>query len=256
VDRWKYQHDRFSSRQRSVPRRFERTSTHIFIAGTGGPFIDNTQTPGQCEKVGISDQEWSCYPAMYKTVPEYLEGAGIDWKVFQSADNFDDNPLACKDSPTRLGAPIQCLTPVLVPGFKQFQDAMIYQPTGPLATKGMSRQGVRLGGVEAFKKAANDGTLPPVSYIARPHSSLSRSRASNDGLNDADWPCRGLRVSSVSITGVRSRLTSEHRHPPFAPQAGGDFIKLVIDAFTSSPIYNKSVLLLSYDETGGWGDVS
>ena len=44
----------------------------------GGPVVDNSETP----------------PYTWTTYPERLQKAGITWKVYQSPDNYDDNPLA------------------------------------------------------------------------------------------------------------------------------------------------------------------
>lgn len=43
-------------------------------------------------------------------------------------------------------------------------------------------------------------------------------------------------------------------HPPFTPQAGAWFQNEVIQAVVNSPLYNNTVLIISYDETGGFGD--
>jgi phospholipase C len=71
-------------------------------------------------------------------------------------------------------------------------------------------------GLQAFYDAAAEGTLPAISYIVGP-----------------------MELSE---------------HPPYSPHDGAWLQKNVVDAVTSSPKYNRTALIISYDETGGWGD--
>lgn len=71
-------------------------------------------------------------------------------------------------------------------------------------------------GLEQFYQDAAAGTLPQVSYIIGP-AELSE-------------------------------------HPPYTPQDGAWLQQKIVDTVTSSPLYNNTVLIISYDETGGWGD--
>ena len=71
-------------------------------------------------------------------------------------------------------------------------------------------------GLDAFYEQAKNGTLPAVSYIVGP-----------------------MELSE---------------HPPYSPHDGAWLQKQVVNAVTSSPKYNSTALLISYDETGGWGD--
>lgn len=43
-------------------------------------------------------------------------------------------------------------------------------------------------------------------------------------------------------------------HPPYAPRDGAWLQKQVVDAVTKGKGYSKTALIISYDETGGWGD--
>jgi phospholipase C len=70
--------------------------------------------------------------------------------------------------------------------------------------------------LDTFYAQAANGTLPAISYIIGP-SELSE-------------------------------------HQPYAPRDGAWLQKQVIDAVTSSPAYNRTALIISYDETGGYGD--
>ncbi|CDS02082.1 hypothetical protein, partial [Sporisorium scitamineum] len=103
----------------------------------GGPAIDNAETPG-CETAS-DGSSYSCYPYKWKTLPDYLQQAGISWQVYQDTDNFDDNPLAW---------------------FNQFQQA---PNNSALARKGMS-----FVDLDKFYADAQHGTLPQVSFIIGP----------------------------------------------------------------------------------------
>ncbi|KZT51715.1 putative phospholipase C [Calocera cornea HHB12733] len=72
------------------------------------------------------------------------------------------------------------------------------------------------GGLDHFKADAAAGTLPAVSWIIGP-AELSE-------------------------------------HPPYTPRQGAWLQKEVINAVQSSPKYNNTILLISFDETGGWAD--
>lgn len=102
-------------------------------ASEGGVTIDNNETPG-CEGPNLN-----CYPALWKTVPEYYQDAGVSWQVYQDVDNFDDNPLAW---------------------FGQFQTA---SNSSELGKRGMS-----FLGLDQFYADAAAGTLPQVTYIIGP----------------------------------------------------------------------------------------
>lgn len=77
-------------------------------------------------------------------------------------------------------------------------------------------KGMSYIGLESFYAAAAAGTLPQVSIIVGP-AELSE-------------------------------------HPPYEPRDGAWLQAKVVEAVTSSPAYDKTALIISYDETGGWGD--
>jgi len=64
--------------------------------------------------------------------------------------------------------------------------------------------------------------------------------------------CRDGTLPSVSI--VDPPFTLADDHPPHDPALGQKFIGLVVDALTHSPAWDKSVLLIVYDEGGGFYD--
>ncbi|KZO90258.1 phosphoesterase-domain-containing protein [Calocera viscosa TUFC12733] len=103
--------------------------------------------------------------------------------------------------------------------FTQYQD-LTYpgNETNPLIVAALNEQGrgVDTGGVEAFIRDALAGNLPEISYIITPGDLCE--------------------------------------HPPNLPQQGGWAQKAIIDAVQHSPKYNTTALIISYDETGGFGD--
>ncbi|KIK54163.1 hypothetical protein GYMLUDRAFT_917793 [Collybiopsis luxurians FD-317 M1] len=172
---------------------------------TQGPVLDNNGTPG-CSRLTLqlengteleSPQNYSCFPYNWKTLPEYLDDAGISFKEFQAFDNFGDNPLV---------------------SFTFWQDLADNNPTSGLAQQGLAMNGGGnwQGGLDLLKKQAAEGTLPAVSFYIGP-AELSE-------------------------------------HPSYRPIDGGWLWKEIVDAIVGSPKYNKTILIISYDETGGWGD--
>ncbi len=64
--------------------------------------------------------------------------------------------------------------------------------------------------------------------------------------------CREDTLPSVSI--VDPPFTLADDHPPHDPALGEKFIGLIVDALTHSPAWDKSVLVILYDEAGGFFD--
>ncbi|THU89209.1 putative phospholipase C [Dendrothele bispora CBS 962.96] len=178
------------------------------VNSTMGPVLDNNETPG-CSSLTLtlengttirSPKNYSCFPYDWKTVPEYLQDAGITWKEYQAVQNFGDNPLVSFDI---FQLKMACAHFFLSPRF--FIEGL-----------SMSGSGNWQGGLDDFKRDAAAGTLPSISYYIGP-AELSE-------------------------------------HPPNLPRDGGWLWKEMVDAVVSSPKYNRTVLIISFDETGGWGD--
>ncbi len=111
----------------SNPNRLYLWTGMIDPRGTGGgPIIDNSEP--------ASGFTWTTYP-------ERLQNAGIDWKVYQEIDNFDDNALAW---------------------FAQYKNAA---PGNPLYDRGIDYVNDL---VTAFKADVSSGTLPRVSWLIAP----------------------------------------------------------------------------------------
>ncbi|KAK2753875.1 hypothetical protein FQN55_000239 [Onygenales sp. PD_40] len=80
----------------------------------------------------------------------------------------------------------------------------------------LSEKGMSFLGLNSFYSAAAMGTLPQVSFIVGP------------------------------------RELSEHA--PYSPLDGGWLQQQILDAVVKGPSYGSSLLMISYDESGGWGD--
>ncbi|SCO42877.1 related to non-hemolytic phospholipase C precursor [Fusarium fujikuroi] len=80
----------------------------------------------------------------------------------------------------------------------------------------LNKKGMKGQSLDAFYAQAAAGTLPEVSYIVGP-----------------------MQLSE---------------HPPYSPHDGSWLQRKVAEAVINSPKYSKSVLIISYDETGGWAD--
>ena len=80
----------------------------------------------------------------------------------------------------------------------------------------LASRGMSYLGLDTFYEAAANGTLPMISYIVGP--------------------------------------TELSEHPPYSPRDGAWLQQQVVNAVTTGKNWNTSALIISYDETGGWGD--
>jgi phospholipase C len=80
----------------------------------------------------------------------------------------------------------------------------------------LHKRGMAYVGLEAFYEQAANGTLPMISYIIGP--------------------------------------TELSEHPPYSPHDGAWLQQQVVNAVTQGRNWDKTALIISYDETGGWGD--
>ena len=114
------------------PNRVTWVSVSINVTG-GSPYIDNAETPG-CESPHLD-----CFSLDWETMPDVLQETGVSWQIFQDADSFDDNPLAC---------------------FQQFQDA---KKNSQLYKRGFAGETLDT----FYARAANDA-FSAVSHIFGP----------------------------------------------------------------------------------------
>ncbi|KAK7202940.1 hypothetical protein BZA70DRAFT_228980, partial [Myxozyma melibiosi] len=84
------------------------------------------------------------------------------------------------------------------------------------STDPLAAKGLTYAGFPLFLEQAANGTLPEVSWI----------------------------IGSFPLS----------EHTPNLPRSGAWIIEKTIEAVMNGPLYNETVILISYDETGGWGD--
>ncbi|KAE8147071.1 phosphoesterase family-domain-containing protein [Aspergillus avenaceus] len=80
----------------------------------------------------------------------------------------------------------------------------------------LAQRGMAYLGLDAFYEAAANGSLPMISFIVGP--------------------------------------TELSEHPPYIPKDGGWLQEKVVDSVTKGPKYSSSMLMISFDESGGFGD--
>ncbi|HEY4456271.1 MAG TPA: phospholipase C, phosphocholine-specific [Pseudonocardiaceae bacterium] len=135
------------------PNRLYQWSGWIDPNGTaGGPVTDNSEK-------GYS---WTTYP-------EALQNAGVSWRVYQEADNFDDNPLAW---------------------FTQFKNAA---KTSPLYTNGMARVSSVSSAISSDIAA---GKFPSVSWVVAPTA-------------DSEHPANPPAYGADFVSGVLSAIAAD-----------------------------------------------
>ncbi|KAF2094978.1 phosphoesterase-domain-containing protein [Rhizodiscina lignyota] len=83
-------------------------------------------------------------------------------------------------------------------------------------TSALGKKGMSFLGLDKFYEDAKNGNLPSISYIIGP-AELSE-------------------------------------HPPYQPKDGGWLQQQIVNAVVNGKNYDKTALIISFDETGGWGD--
>jgi phospholipase C len=91
---------------------------------------------------------------------------------------------------------------------------------------------------EQFQEAANGSELHTRGMAGQP-------------LNDFYSQAASGTLPAISYIVGPAELSE---HPPYSPRDGAWLQKKVIDAVTHSPAYARTVLIISYDGTGGFGD--
>lgn len=104
-------------------------------------------------------------------------------------------------------------------------DWRIYQSDVPFVLGGYPRYAgrrlARVRGLDVFMQDLADGTLPPVSWV---------DPSFFQGVDQSD------------------------EHPPANPQRGEEFIHSLTEALFASPLWERTALIVSYDEHGGFYD--
>jgi phospholipase C len=125
-----------------------------------------------------------CVPLQWPAFAQYLDEAGVDWRSYQNSYDWATNNGLFY--------------------FEAFQQAA---NDSSLYERGLAFDGDN--GLDAFKAAAANGTLPEVSWV---------------------FPPGALQ-----------------EHSPNTPNDGAYFINQVVDAAIHGPNYDGTVILLNYD---------
>jgi phospholipase C len=96
----------------------------------------------------------------------------------------------------------------------------------------------------------------PLAWFAQFQTALPGSQLSNKGfvgssLDDFYAQAANGTLPAISYIIGPAELSE---HPPYAPRDGAWLQKKIVDAVTQGAGYSKTALIISYDETGGWGD--
>ncbi|KAH8669772.1 phosphoesterase family-domain-containing protein [Tricladium varicosporioides] len=86
---------------------------------------------------------------------------------------------------------------------------------------------------------------------AAPTSELYKRGIVGQSLNDFYAHAKNGTLPAISFIVGPAQLSE---HPPYSPRDGAWLQKQIVDAITQGAGYPKTALLISYDETGGWGD--
>jgi len=166
------------------PNRLYLFSGTIDPDGTaGGPVTDNRESPA-----GFA---WTTYP-------ERLQASGISWKVYQQADNFDDNPLAW---------------------FARFRRS---GPGDPLHDRGLAPVPDL---VAAFGADVAAGTLPQVSWIVAPADDSEHPPHAPDNGARLTWRLLRALAAAPEVAGSTVFMLTydenggffDHEAPPEPP---------------------------------------
>ncbi|WPH01291.1 Hypothetical protein R9X50_00412900 [Acrodontium crateriforme] len=82
-------------------------------------------------------------------------------------------------------------------------------------------------------------------------SELQQRGMTNVGLEKFYEDAANDNLPQISIIVGPAELSE---HPPYQPRDGAWLQAKMVDTITSSPAYRKTAMIISYDETGGWGD--
>ena len=96
----------------------------------------------------------------------------------------------------------------------------------------------------------------PLAWFAQFQEALPGSQLSNKGFVGSSLDDFYAMAANGTLPAISYIIgpTELSEHPPYAPRDGAWLQKKVIDAVTQGAGYSKSVVIISYDETGGWGD--
>jgi hypothetical protein len=90
-------------------------------------------------------------------------------------------------------------------------------------------------------------------YVGEAADSFRRVEFLRDDLQDSEFAPKYVFIEPDHSIITGSRL-SDSQHPPGRVTSGEQLIKYIFDAISQSPLWEKSALLIVYDEHGGFFD--
>ncbi|KAE8443036.1 hypothetical protein EG329_002430 [Mollisiaceae sp. DMI_Dod_QoI] len=96
----------------------------------------------------------------------------------------------------------------------------------------------------------------PLAWFGQFQEALTGSALYNKGMAGQSLDTFYAMAENGSLPAVSYIIgpTELSEHPPYAPRDGAWLQKKIVDAVTQGAAWSKTALIISYDETGGWGD--
>ena len=96
----------------------------------------------------------------------------------------------------------------------------------------------------------------PLAWFAQYQDALPGSQLYNKGMAGQSLDDFYAQAANGTLPAISYIIgpTELSEHPPYSPRDGAWLQKKIIDAITQGTAYAKTALIISYDETGGWGD--
>ncbi|TVY24206.1 Non-hemolytic phospholipase C [Lachnellula hyalina] len=96
----------------------------------------------------------------------------------------------------------------------------------------------------------------PLAWFKQFQDALPGSQLNNKGMVGSSLDDFYARAANGTLPAVSYIIGPAElsEHPPYSPRDGAWLQKKVVDAVTQGKGYAETALVISYDETGGWGD--
>jgi phospholipase C len=194
--------------------------------------------PGSTTQRAIGNDGWdnpNHTGYTWTTYAQRLESAGVDWRVYQEWDNYGDNSLeyfvsfmdVARKALAKTGhVKVRTFYEAMLAATPSNQDSMLAQLAQGVATLSAAERSLydralrreRPGRLaESFKADVLANRLPRVSWLVAAYE--------------------------------------ECEHPSAGPNSGAQLVSRILDGLAANPaVWNKTVVLLNYDENDGFFD--
>ena len=96
-------------------------------------------------------------------------------------------------------------------------------------------------------QAGNENALGFVSSIANNATMLANLKPTEDFLTD-------LQAGKMPDVSYLTGNDTQNEHPPYSVESGEQWVESIIGAIQASPYWGSTVILLTWDDYGGWYD--